>query len=118
MAQLTGTTGGAATYAINVGGITAAFKTITQVYGLLTIGTATGTFAVGDLITGTNVVAGTYITANVTGTGGSSGTMVVNNNTNVTSITITASAAVETAFYARSGGNVGELVKISNQPTP
>ena len=40
--------------------------------------------------------------------------MVVNNNANVGSTTITASLAVETKFWARSSGLVGEVVKISS----
>jgi hypothetical protein len=111
--QISGTTGGVGTYYLNVGGQSAASTTVSGTYGLLTIGTATGTFAVGDVISGTNVVAGTGITFNVTGSGGSGGTMVVNNNANVTSTTITASVAVETAWYAVSTGVVGAIVKIS-----
>jgi hypothetical protein len=118
VAQLSGTTGGVGTYELNTGEITAASTTVSGTYGLLTIGTATGTFAVGDQLTGTNVVAGTSITQNVTGSGSTGGTMVVNNNTVVNSTTITASTAVETAFYARSTGLPGEIVKISNQLTP
>ena len=78
------------------------------------IGTATGTFAIGDVLTGSGVVAGTAITANITGAGGSGGTMVVNNNTVVGSTTITASLAVETKFFARSTGLPGEAVKMSS----
>ncbi len=40
--------------------------------------------------------------------------MVVNNNTVVSSTTITASLAVETQFYARSTGLPTEAVKISS----
>jgi hypothetical protein len=83
-------------------------------YGVFTIGTATGTFAVGDVLTGTGVVAGTQITANLTGTGGTSGTMIVNNNTVVSSTTITASTAVETKWVATSSGPNGANVKISS----
>jgi hypothetical protein len=114
ISQLTGTPGGVGTYALNVGEITTVSETISGTYGTLTIGTATGTFAVGDQLTGTNVVAGTVITANLTGSGGTGGTMVVNNNTVVSSTTITASLAVETKFFARSTGLVGEIVKISS----
>lgn len=106
--------GGVGRYLLSVGQQTVASETISGTYGLLTIGTATGTFAVGDIISGTNVVAGTAITANVTGTGGSGGTMVVNNNTVVSSTTITASEAVETNFVATSTGGPGEVVKISS----
>lgn len=116
VAQLSGTAGGVGTYSLNVGEITAASETISGTYGLLTIGTATGTFAVGDVITGSGVVTSppTIITANVTGAGGSGGTMVVNNNTAVSSTTITASQAIETQFYARSTGLPGGVVKISS----
>lgn len=111
--QLTGTAGGVGTYLLSIGQQTAASTTVSGTYGLLTIGTATGTFVVGDVISGTNVVAGTAITANVSGSGGSSGTMVVNNNTAVSSTTITASVAVETKFWATSSGGNGAVVKIS-----
>lgn len=118
VSQLTGTTGGVGTYRISIGGQTvAAGQTITGTYGLLTIGTATGTFAVGQTITGTGISVPTLITANVTGTGGTGGTMVVDVNTVVSSTTITASAAIETKWYARSTGANGELVKISDHPT-
>jgi hypothetical protein len=114
VAQLTGTPGGVGTYSLNVGEITAASETISGTYGILTIGTATGTFAVGDVLTGPTVVAGTTITANITGTGGTGGTMAVNPTQTVTSNTIVASLAVETAFYARSTGLPLEPVKISS----
>lgn len=116
VSQLTGTAGGVGTYLVNLGQQTVASTTVSGTYGLLTIGTATGTFAVGDIISGTNVVAGTAITANVSGSGGSGGTMVVNNNTAVSSTTITASVAVETKWYAMSSGPNGAVVKISSWP--
>lgn len=116
VSQLSGTAGGVGTYALNVGEITAASETISGTYGTLTIGTATGVFAVGDVLTGASVVAGTTITANISGAGGTGGTMVVNNNTVVASTTITASLAVETRFYARSTGLPGEAVKIDSTP--
>jgi hypothetical protein len=115
VSQLTGTVGGVGTYSLNVGEITTVSETISGTYGTLTIGTATGTFTVGDVITGTNVVTSppTIITANIAGSGGTGGTMVVNNNTAVASTTITASLAIETKFYARSTGLPAEIVKIS-----
>lgn len=117
VSQLTGTAGGVGTYLLNVGGQTvAAGQTITGTYGILTIGTATGTFVVGDVLTGSGVDAGTAITANISGAGGTGGTMAVDSNTVVSSTTITASEAVETKWYARSSGLAGELVKISDHP--
>lgn len=116
LSQLSGTTGGVGTYLVSVGGQSVASTTVSGTYGLLTIGTLVGTptFAAGDVLTGTNVVAGTAITANVTGAGGSGGTMVVNNNTVVSSTTITASQAVETPWWAVSTGTAGELVSITD----
>ena len=118
LSQIGGTTGGDGTYFLSVGGLNVAATTVSGTYGLLTIGTiVSGTFAVGDIISGSGVVAGTAITANVSGSGGSGGTMVVNNNTVVSSTTITASSAVETKWYAMSSGVAGALVKISDHAT-
>lgn len=108
------TTGGVGRYLISIGQQTVASGTVVGTYGVLTIGTATGTFVVGDVLTGTGVVAGTQITANLTGSGGSSGTMIVSNNTVVSSTTITASTAVETKWVATSSGPNGAIVKISS----
>jgi hypothetical protein len=108
--------GGIGRYLTDVGDQNAASTTVSGTYGVLTIGTATGVFAVGDILTGTNVVAGTSITQNLTGSGGTGGTMAVNNNTVVASTTITASFAVETKWHADSAGQPGELVKISDHP--
>ena len=115
VSQLTGSAGSAGTYLLNVGEQTVASTTISGTYGLLSNGTVTGAFAVGQLLSGTAVVAGTYITQFVSGTGGTSGTCVVNNNTVVNSATIVGSASIETPFYARSAGAVGEVIKISDR---
>lgn len=108
--------GGVGRYLTDIGDQNAVSTTVSGTYGILTIGTATGIFAVGDILTGSNVVAGTAITQNLTGAGGTGGTMAVNNNTVVASTTITASIAVETKWYAASAGQPGELVKISSWP--
>lgn len=117
VSQLTGTAGGVGTYRLNVADQSAASTTVSGTYGTLTVGTATGTFAVGDILTGSGVVAGTAITASITGSGGTGATMAVNNNTVVSSTTITSNKAVETNWYARSAGQAGELVKISTVAT-
>jgi hypothetical protein len=114
VSQLSGTAGGVGTYLLSIGEQTVASTTISGTYGLLTVGgTVSGTFAVGDYISGSSVVTGTQITALGTGTGGA-GTYVVNNNTVVSSTAITAATNVETKWYARSSGLPGELVKISS----
>lgn len=116
--QLTGTTGGVGTYLLTVSQQQAvASTTVSGTYGLLTIGTltTTATFAVGQTLTVSgSVVAGTHITANVSGSGGSGGTMVVDNNTNVGSQTIASAANVETKWYAASAGIAGALIKITS----
>lgn len=116
VSQLTGTAGGLGTYAVSIPEQAVTSTLISGTYGILTIGTATGTFAVNGLLTVSgSVVAGTYITANITGSGGTGGTMVVNNNTVVGSQTISVAAInVETKFIAMSSGLTGELVKISS----
>jgi hypothetical protein len=108
--------GGIGRYQLNIGDQEVAAETISGTYGLLTLSAvATGQFGVGDNISGTGVVAGTTITALGTGEGGT-GTYIVNNNTAVSSTTITAGTDVETKWFARSTGLPGELVKISSQP--
>ena len=114
--QLSGTTAGIGTYTVNLPEQTVASTTISATYGTLTIGTLTTTpvFAVNDPLNATgSVVAGTTVTAPLTGTGGSGSTFVVNNNTVVSSQTISAITNVETPFYALSTGLVGEIVKVS-----
>lgn len=117
--QLTGSANGIGTYLIDVlQSADVASTTITGSFGVLTVGTATGTFEVGDILTGTNVVSGTRISQFISGSGGSASTAVVQFNTVVSSTTITASDAVETPWYAESSGIAGEIVKISRIPAP
>ena len=114
--QLSGTANGVGAYTVNIPEQTVASTTISITYGTLTIGTltTTPTFAVGQQLNATGaVVAGTQITAPLTGTGGSGSTFVVNNNTVVSSQVISVQSNVETPFFAVSTGLAGELVKIS-----
>jgi hypothetical protein len=114
--QISGTAGGIGTYALNIGEQSAASTTVSGTYGTLTVGgTVTGIFVNGGLLAGTGVAAGTYVTAFITGAGGA-GTYVVNNNTVVSSTSISATTNVATKFTAMSSGNAGELVKISSWP--
>jgi hypothetical protein len=107
--------GGIGRYYVSIPEQSAASTAITGTYGILTVaGTVTGAFAINQPITGTNVVAGTTIYSQLTGTAGGAGTYVVDNNTVVASTAITSQSAVETKWYCKSGGAPGELVKISN----
>jgi len=112
--QIGGTPGGIGTYEVNIPEQTVASTTISETYGTFTAASGlTGTFGVGQSLSGTNVVAGTSITALGTGTGGL-GTYVVNNNTVVGSTAISSVSNVETNFYCRSSALPGELMKISS----
>jgi hypothetical protein len=111
-------TGGIGRYLVNVGQQTVASTTVSGTYGLLTLTTvATGTFAVGSALTNsasTFVLAGTQITAFITGTGGSGSTAAVNLTQTASAGTLTASTAVETKWVATSSGPSGAIVKISS----
>lgn len=117
VSQLSGTAGGIGTYAVSIAEqAVAAGTTISGTYGTMTVtAVGSGTVVVGGILSGTNVVAGTQITALGTGTGGN-GTYIVNNNTVVVSTTITETLTVETKWIAMSGGAAGEIVKLSAQP--
>ncbi|HEV3309601.1 MAG TPA: hypothetical protein VG815_03685 [Chloroflexota bacterium] len=110
-------TGGIGRYLVSIGGQSAASTTISGTYGLFTSvsGASGGNFAPGQVLNATgSVVAGTTVTYIITGTGGVGSTMVVNNNTVVTSQVITAVSNIETKFFARSGGPAGAVIKISS----
>lgn len=72
-----------------------------------------GSLAVGALLSGTGVVAGTYITGQLTGTAGSTGAYTVSQGQTVTSTTITSSAG---ASYAQVNGVVSNTTFVSSNP--
>jgi len=117
--QLTGTPGGIGTYSLTTPEQTVASETITGTYGLLTLTTvSSGTFGVGDTLTGATagVTAGTTITQFITGSGGSGSTAAVNltqTSSSGSEGNLTGATNVETKWYCRSSGLPGELVKIS-----
>lgn len=106
--------GGKGRYSVNIPGQSVASTAISGTYGVLTVaGTVAGTFGPGQAISGTNVVAGTTITQQLTGTAGGAGTYVVDNNTVVASTAISSSNYVETKWFATMPGAVGDIVKCS-----
>lgn len=118
VSQLSGTTGGVGTYALNQFQTDVTSTTITGAYGTLTVSAVgAGALGVGDVLaSGTAVTSGTVISQLGTGTGGT-GTYYVDPSQNSTpSITITATQAIETKWYAMSAGLPGELIKISDHP--
>lgn len=118
--QLTGTAGGAGTYLLDTGEQNvAAGTTIGGKYGVYTVGTATGTFAVGMILSGgTTLLAGAQLTQLLSGTGGNGSTFAVAaGTTSQTSHALVGSTSIETKWYAMSAGLTGENVKMSSQPT-
>ncbi len=118
-----GTTGvgGAGTYLLDVGEQSvAAGTTIGGHYGVFTIGTATGTFAVGMILSGgATLNAGSALTYLISGDGHTTGgTFAVSSGTSAqTTHALVGSSSVETKWIAMSSGLAGELVKMSSQPT-
>jgi hypothetical protein len=114
VSQLTGTAGGVGTYEVSIPQ-TVASTTITAAYGVMTVtAVGSGALAVGDILSGSGITSGSYITAFGTGAGGT-GTYYVSVGDTVTpGETVTATSAVETGFYAQSYAAAGELVKISS----
>ena len=101
-------------YTVNFPEQTVASTAISGTYGLLTVsGTITGTWGVGQTVTGGTTSAGTVITALLSGAGGA-GTYIVNNTQTVTSAALASQSAIETKWFARTSGAVGELIKISS----
>ncbi len=126
ISQLTGTTGGAGTYACNVSEMSIASEALTATPYVLATGggTVTGTIVVGSTISSTGTATGTVVGAyvfelNTPTTGnhivGLGNTPGVAMGTAVSGTVVLAST-VETGFYCSSQGLAGELVKINNLP--
>jgi hypothetical protein len=111
--QISGTTGGVGVYRVNqIQNV--ASTTLTGSYGVLTVtAVSSGTLAIGDVLSGTNVTSGTYITGLGTGTGGT-GTYYVSPSGTTSSTTITATGAVETKWSVKTACAPGELFVMSN----
>ena len=115
--QLTGTAGGVGTYLVTPAQ-TKASDTTTATFGVMTVtAVASGTLAVGQVLSGANVTANTFVTGYGTGTGGV-GTYYVSPTQTAASATVNATGAVETSWYVTSNGAAGELVKISRTSPP
>lgn len=124
-AQLSGSAGAVGTYSLNLAGqnvpgsLVAPGSTITinGSAGLMNVtAVSSGTLGVGQIIAGTGgtgVFLGTTITALGTGAGGT-GTYYVNPSQTAASTTMSGQGNIETKWIAKSGGAVGELVKLSS----
>lgn len=117
VSQKSGTAGGVGEYYVSIPNQSVAAGTaVSGTYGTMTVSAVgSGALAVGQILAGSGVDAGTKLTQFITGTGGT-GTYAVDSNTVVSSTTITGQSNIETKWYARSYAAPGELVKISSQP--
>lgn len=95
----------AATGGVMTASITTTVLTVTAV--------TSGTFKVGQTISGTGVTAGTYIVSLGTGTGGV-GTYNVSVSQTAGSTAITSQSNIETIFYVGDTVTTGQMVKISS----
>lgn len=104
--QLTGTSGGTGTYAVN-NSQTVASEALTETYGQLSVtNVGSGTLAIGQILAGTGVTANTEIIGLGTGSGGT-GTYYVSPSQTVLSQGMSASGAAITVSYdSISGGFV------------
>jgi prepilin-type processing-associated H-X9-DG protein len=109
VSQLSGTTGGAGTYAVNYAEQTVAATTIGGTYGVLTVGG--GAPVQGGALSGTGVTAGTTLWGQLSPT-----TWAVSPSQTVASETMTMASVTETKWICMSSGLAGELVKISDHP--
>lgn len=101
-------------YLVNIPEQSVAATTITGTYGLLTVGgTVVNGFGPGQTVSGSGVTSGTVVWEQLTGTAGGAGTYVVSPTQTASSTAISAQSSIETKWYAKSAGAVGELIKIS-----
>lgn len=111
--QVSGTTGGVGVYRVDTIQ-TVASTTITATYGILTVtAVSSGSLAIGDVLSGSGVTSGTYITQLGTGTGGT-GTYYVSPTQTASSTTVTATGAIETKWSVKTAAAAGELFIMSN----
>jgi len=124
--QLSGTTGGAGTYSLNVSELSIASEALTATPYVwdATGGVTTGTISLGSVITSSGTPTGVVNGAAVTAVATPSANKYIVGMINYPGVamgtaasgTIVVSTNVETSWYARSSGLAGELVKMSNVP--
>jgi hypothetical protein len=123
VSQVSGTANGVGTYLLSVGEQNvAAGTTIGGNYGVYTVGTATGVFAVGMVLSGGSTLptgaSAPVLTALISGSGSNGSTFATNSGTAAqTSHALVGSVAIETKWVAMNAALTGENVMITSQPT-
>jgi hypothetical protein len=106
--QVSGTPGGVGVYNLATGTGTASSETMTETYGILTVGSvSSGTVAVGEMVTDTtgDVLPYTVLEANLSGSGAGS-TWIVNNDQTLSSENITITADPLNVVYTNKSWNL------------
>lgn len=114
--QISGTTYGVGFYNVT-GSQTVTSATLTASGGYLDVtAVASGALAVNDVISGGTIVAGTYITAQLSGATGGVGHYLTSDGTASASGAVTVASGVETDWYVASSCAAGELFKMTTTP--
>jgi len=116
LSQLSGTTGGAGTYILSAANTTSA-ATVTSFGNVLDVtAVSSGTFAVGDSVTGTGIPSGATIASQVSGAAGGIGiyTLDIPATAYAASTTLTIVAGILTGWVAKTAAAVGALTQISS----
>jgi len=116
VSQASGTTGGAGTYNLSATN-TCSAATVTSFGNVLDVtAVSSGTFAVGDSVTGTGVPSGATIASQVSGAAGGIGvyTLDIPATAYAASTTLTIVAGILTGWVAKVAAAVGQLTQISS----
>lgn len=118
VSQLSGTAGGAGTYAVDIPGqnVTSTALTITPYVLDTTGGAVTGTIAVGGVIVSAGTPTGVVVGKSVASAYAAGKWVIASKGATSTSGTVVIASNVETSWHAASFGANGEIVKISNVP--
>jgi hypothetical protein len=118
VAQLSGTAGGAGTYAVDIPSqsVSSTALTITPYVLDTTGGTVTGTIAVGGVITSSGTATGVVVGKSVASAYAAGKWVIASKGATAVSGTVVIASNVETSWHAASFGANGEIVKISNVP--
>lgn len=119
VSQLSGTPGGAGTYAVDIPSQNVASTALTLTPYVLdtTGGTVTGTIVIGGVIASAGTpTGGAVVGKGVTAAYAAGKWVVATKGATSASATVTVANNVETSWYAHSFGANGEIVKISNVP--
>lgn len=109
--------GGTGDYSLDTATTPGTGATVTGGGGFLNVTVvASGALSAGDVISGGSIVAGTYITQQISGAAGGVGHYLTSDGTASGSGTVTVAGGVETKWYAASTGNAGDLIQITDHP--